>query len=434
MKHLLYACIGTGWLLGAITASPAQTNALAAASGTNEITFAAFLNEVVSANLAYAAQRYNVPIAQAALAAAKVFPNPVLGLNGGRDVTHGGSERMPSSLGAMVAQTIELGGKRKARILVADKNLRATAATLDTFLYNLRADAAAAFIGGVAARQTLEQKRRASRSLDELVTANEQRLRVGDVGETDVTQSRVEALQFQSEVLAAEADTQAALIALSGFLGRDRTQTTLLPIGKLEQPRHPFDLATLVPAALTNRADLLALRHARDAAQSNIKLAKASRIPDVDVGVGVIHNTSSDNSIAPSPSFDSLGLSFSLPLPLFNRRTAEINAARFAFEQAEMNLQAAEQKAEVDLRVAFSRYQIALDRVGRFQSATLAGADKVLEAKRFSYQRGQTTLLDLLTAQRAANEVYLAYYGALGDAATALIEVERAAQLWDLDF
>jgi hypothetical protein len=43
-------------------------------------------------------------------------------------------------------------------------------------------------------------------------------------------------------------------------------------------------------------------------------------------------------------------------------------------------------------------------------------------------------LLDLLQAQRSANEVILSYHDALADAAKALIELERAAQWWDVDF
>lgn len=415
-------------------AVPALAVAVPAGSVTNKLSFTAFLNEVVSANLNYAAQRFNVPIAQAMLDAAKVFPNPTLGLNGARDVTHGDEERMPTTSGFMFTQTIELGGKRGARIMVADLNLRAASATLDDYLRNLRADASAAFVDGLALAKSLEQKRRSARSLDGLVAANEQRLRVGDVGEVDVTQSRVEALQFQSDLLSADADARAALIALSGFLGRDRARTVIVPVGKLDLPPRTFDLDQLLANALTSRADLLALRHARDAAKAGIRLAKTARVPDVDVGVGVTHSASSQNSIAPSPTFNSVGISLSLPLPLWNQHTAEINASRYAAEQAGKMLEAAEQKAEIDVRMAFTRYQLAQERVARFQSDTLAGADKVLAAKRFSYQRGQTTLLDLLAAQRSANDVYLAYYDALSDAAKALIELERSAQLWDVSF
>src|ERR1017187_1368592 len=53
------------------------TNSLPA---TNEITFKQFLNEVAEANLDYAAQRYNVDIAKAAVAIAREFQNPALNL------------------------------------------------------------------------------------------------------------------------------------------------------------------------------------------------------------------------------------------------------------------------------------------------------------------------------------------------------------------
>jgi cobalt-zinc-cadmium efflux system outer membrane protein len=57
----------------------------------------------------------------------------------------------------------------------------------------------------------------------------------------------------------------------------------------------------------------------------------------------------------------------------------------------------------------------------------LKSADELLEAKRFSYQRGAAMLLELLEAQRAANETPQDYEQALADGAKAKIEFERAA-------
>ena len=42
-------------------------------------------------------------------------------------------------------------------------------------------------------------------------------------------QTQVEEQQFQNEVLTAQADADNASIALSGFLGRDRGETVLIP-------------------------------------------------------------------------------------------------------------------------------------------------------------------------------------------------------------
>jgi len=401
---------------------------------TNEITFAEFLNEVAQANLDYAAQRYNMDIARAAVAIAKEFPNPTLNLNGARDLRFHGDQAQTQARGVGIDQTIEYFGKRKWRARVADQAYRAAAATLEDFLRNLKVDASEAYVAALSTQRTVEQQRKAAEYLSQLVVAQQHRLSVGDVGETDVTQSRVDELQFQSDLLNAQNDAQKAQLALCAFLGRQRGQTLLIPRGKLELEPRTLELSKLIVNALLNRPDLIALRHARDSAVSSIEFARANRVPDVDVGVNYTYTTASQNSIDPAPSDSQIALSLSLPLPLWNRQRPEIQTAKYNAEQAEEALQSAELKAEVQLRQSFATYQIMRERVLKFQSELLKGADDVLTAKRFSYEHGQTTLLDLLDAQRDDNDIHQSYNDALADQANALIELERAAGLWDVDF
>ena len=435
---LLLLYVSMGWARATSSTLPGApeslwvvTNSLPA---TNEITFNEFLSEVAKANLDYAAQRYNVSIAQAAIAAAKQFQNPNLQLNGAVDVTHSGSQRMPSTAGAGLTQTIEMGGKRKYRILGARYNYAAAAATLDAFLYNLKLDASAAFADALALSRSADQKRKSAEYLSHLLDTQRERRRAGDLSQADLLQTQVEEQQFQNEVLKAQADAENASLALSSFLGRDRGQTFLIPQGNLEVPPKDFDVSRLLATALKNRADLISLRHARDAAQNNVRLEKANRIPSVDVGVAWTHSTESENSIAPSPEFDSIGLSLSLPLPLWNRNQPAIASAGYSAEQAQKQLEAAELKAEVQVRQSFSAYRNAVERLRHYQSGILKDAEAVLEARRFSYQQGQTPLLELLDAQRTENEVRSGYTDALADHAKALIDLERAAQLSDIHF
>jgi cobalt-zinc-cadmium efflux system outer membrane protein len=193
-------------------------------------------------------------------------------------------------------------------------------------------------------------------------------------------------------------------------------------------------LSQLIANALQNRPDLTALRHARDSAQSGVRLAKASRAPDVDVGVNYTYTTASENDIAPAPSDRMLGVSLSFPLPLWSRNQAEIQTAQFTTAQAEKTLQSAELKAEVQVRQAFTTYQLMQDRVRKFQTELLKGADEVLAAKRFSYEHGNSTLDDLLMAQSADNDVHQAYNAALADAAKARFELDRASGQWSVIF
>jgi cobalt-zinc-cadmium efflux system outer membrane protein len=405
-----------------------------AAPATNEITFDEFLNEVAAANLDYAAQRYNVPIAEAAIAAAREFPNPTVQLNGARDVTHSGDQRLPSTYGASLTQTIELGGKRKYRILGARQNYAAASATLDGFLRNLKLDAAAAFVDALALSRSAEQKRQSAEYLSRLTETQRERFRAGDISRAEMLQTQVEEQQFQNELLSVEGDAANASIGLSGFLGRDRAGVVLIPKGNLEISARDFDVATLIAQALKNRDDLVALRRARDAAESNVGLERANRIPNVDVGGGWTHGTASQNNIAPSPSVDDLGLTFSFPLPLWNRNRAAITSARFTAEQAQKQVEAAELKAEVQIRQNFSAYRNVVEQLHHYQNGILKDADAVLDARRFSYQHGQATLLELLDAERTDNEIRSSYNDVLAGQAKALIELERATQLWDIQF
>jgi len=436
---MIHRLLMTGLLAGLLFLWPqALTAQTAEPLGTTapplSFSFDAFLAEVAQNNLEYAAQRYNVSIAQAQIAKAKVFPNPTLGSGYSRDVSHTSGQELPDSLNVGITQTFLTGGKRRAGIEVAEKNYLAAGATLEDFFRNLRAASANAFIDALAAQLIVEQKRRSSEALDRLVEANEKRFRAGDLAEIDVTQSRVEALQFHSELLAAEANHLTAVIALSQFLGQWRSFATVAPAGRLDVPAKTFVLSELVEDALKRRADVAAAWQSREAARASVQLAKANRIPDVDIGITGQRTGQSTNTISPSPQAYYIGLSLSIPLPIFNTLRAELNMARFTSEQTEKNWQAARLKAEVEIRQAYARYQLATERIAKYKEGVLRDAASVLEAKLYSYRRGQTSLLEVLNAQREENNVHLAYYDTLTEYAKTLVALEQAAGIWDVHF
>jgi cobalt-zinc-cadmium efflux system outer membrane protein len=432
MNRLLMTGLVAGLLfLGPRTLMAQTADSAGAPAPSNPLPFEAFLAEVAQNNLEYAAQRYNVSIAQAQIAKAKVFPNPVLGSGYTGDIS---GNDMPSSFNLGVTQTFLTAGKRRAGIEVAQRNYQVAGATLEDFFRNLRAASANAFIDALATEVIVEQRRRSSEALDKLVEANEKRFRAGDLAEIDVTQSRVEALQIHSELLAAEANHQTAVIALSQFLGQQRASAKVAPAGRLDVPAKTFLLNELVEDALKRRADVVAAWQSQEAARAAVNLARANRFPDLDIGLTWQTTSKSTNKIAPSPQFNSLGLSVSIPLPVFNTFRAELGMARFASEQAEKNWQAARLKAEVEIRQAYARYQLATARVTQYKEGVLRDAASVLEAKLYSYQRGHTSLLEVLNAQREENNVYLAYYDTLTEYAKALVALEQASGIWDVKF
>ena len=409
-------------------------------SATQEITLENYLTEVLDMNLGYAAQRYNLDIAKAEADAMHLWPNPRLGLQANRDLTFHGkkaddgsgrlvSQTMPEPRSIGVSQSFDLSGKRRFRIRTADQSYKAAAASLSDFLLNLRLDAAAAFAEALAARATLEQQRKAVDYMSELVQVQSVRLKNGDISEADYMQSRIEELQLQNDLKEAEAAASTAQYAMCTFIGRESGQTTLIPKGALIPPTQDYQLDMLIPLALSTRADLAAMRHARDSAQNAVRLAKAERFDDVELGIGYTHHPASQNLVGASPRYNELGVGLSTTLPLWSRNQYGIRKAQALYNQSLRQLEAAELKTEVEIRIALTQYQAALKRVRQFQGELLSSAETVLAARRKSYEYGETSLLELLEAQRTANEIRKNYHYAIADAVKLHIEVQRAAAL-----
>jgi len=434
MRRSFFVGLATA-LIWSAPASTAQTPGLP--GKTVEMTLSAYLKAVADSNLGYAAQRYNVSIAQAQLAEARVFlPNPQAQFGYSGDVTRGRprNDRESTIKSGGFSQTIELGGKRGDRMEAARHGLLAASATLDDFWRNLRASAASAFVTARANQMIAERMKQSSASFDRVAEATARRLKEGDVGEVDAVQARVDAFQFRSQYLTAEANAQTAVIGLTQFLGREQAESTIQPKSDLDLPLKSYDLNELMAVALQKRPDVIAARETHDAAVASVRLAKAGRIPDPNIGVSYTRTGSSTNTTAPYDKTDTLGLDLSFELPVFTRHQPEVEAAQFSERQADREYEAALLNAQIEVRQAFAAYQLAAQQVALYRdSGTLRDAETVLKARTFSYEHGDASLLDLLQAQRDLNDVYNNYYGALSGWVLARLALEQAAGIADDD-
>jgi outer membrane protein, heavy metal efflux system len=388
-----------------------------------------FLSQVGSTNLELAAQRLNVPIAEAQVAVAKIFPEPVLSAGvASLDVSKNGS---PTVYDVGLAQTIEIGGKRGGRVEVAQYETSQAKSDLEDFFRTLRANATNDFIDALRSQLVLERKTQTQAAFARLVAVNAERLRAGDIGQVAYLQSRVEAQRFHAEVLAAEGDAENARLQLGLRLGNSGGAIT--PAGSLKIASHAFDTEMLVARARADRPDLQSKRFALEVARAKVKLAHANRWEDVTLNLGYQYSATGTGAFS-QPAFSALNFGFSIPLPFARIYNGEVDGAVAGTTQATLTLRQGELSVEIDVRRAMASYQAAVRRVELFTGGVLSDADKVAEATFYSYQRGGATLLEVLDAQRTVNEVYLDYFDALASHAKALVQVEQSVGLWDIHF
>jgi len=393
------------------------------------MSFEQYLSKVGSANLELAAQKLNVPIAEAQISLARVFPEPVLSAGvGSVDLSNVGS---PISYDVGLSQTIEIGGKRGSRVEVAKAGTSQAMSDLEDFFRTLRSNSTSDYIDALYSRMVLERKRKTQAGFARLVAVNAERLRAGDIGQVAYLQSRVEAQRFVSEVLAAEGTAESARLALGLRLGSSAGAIT--PSGTLDIPSRSFEADKLVLRAQASRPDLASKRYAVEVAEGKVHLAHANRWEDLTLNLGYIYTARGSQAFA-QPPFSALTFGFSIPLPLARIYNGELDAAEAGKAQALLTLRQGELAVEVDVRQALARYTAAVQRVELFTGGVLTDADKVAEATFYSYQRGSATLLEVLDAERTVNEVYLDYFDALSEHAKALVAVEASANLWDVHF
>ena len=124
----------------------------------------------------------------------------------------------------------------------------------------------------------------------------------------------------------------------------------------------------------------------------------------------------------------------SIPLKFSNNRNAGLKIAEMAHSQSQLEYQQVEQSIRAEVMQAYQQYIATQKQVKQFHNGMLTEAKNILDGIIYSYKRGESSILEVLNAQRTYNDVRKDYYQALADNATALIELERKTGIWDISF
>lgn len=424
-RHLAAAC----FLLGTANAAYSQADT---SFQKKTIPYEQYIESVGKHNMAYAAEKFNVPIAEANIESAKIFPDPEL-TTGWFD---NGQRRLNMGYGysAGLGWTLELGGKRKARTDLAKSEHELARRLLQDYFRNLRADATIRYLEAIRNEQLVQVQFDAYDAMNRLAQSDSIRAHAGAISDLDAKQSSLEAGTMQNGVFQAIADWKSSLSQLSLFMGITAPDTLPASTGNLDAFDRDIELAQLIPIALQQRADLAAALQDREVAQKMLALAKASRVIDLGLNGGITYASYVRNAIAPTPSFLQTNLGISIPLKLSNNNNGALKTAYYSTLQSEARYQQALIQVQSEVTQAYFNYQAARQQARQFNTGLRAGAKVILDGKLYSYKRGETSLLEVLNAQRTYNEVQQNYYQTLFNCAAALVELERAAGTWDIHF
>jgi cobalt-zinc-cadmium efflux system outer membrane protein len=291
---------------------------------------------------------------------------------------------------ASISQTLELGGKRPARIAASQAEVQASRQRVSRALADFRFDLATSYAEAEAADRRLQLAREALSLAEE--DARISRAFVQSGREPDLRGIQAEAAVQAArasldEAQAARTTAFAYLTALAG----SPAPITSIPISLLDQP----PLSPSAEQGTTSAPGIMVAQAERDAATRRLSLERRRAVPDVNVSIGFRRFEDSNTSAVVA--------GVSVPLPLFDRNRGNVSAVQAEVTAAEARLRAARLDAEAALRSGTARVAAAETRLVASRGGEQA-AQEAYRLTRIGYESGKLSLAELLVARRALTD------------------------------
>jgi len=366
--------------------------------------------------------------AQGDVVTARLLPNPTLSTSVGNlplGRTNPPGISAGQTVGAQVGLTeeLQLWGRRSARLAAAQGREAATAAERADLDRQLAFAVRTGFVDLLLSDERVRLARQTLDEYAETVRVSEARARAGEISPAELDKIQLEQRTVEhdlADATLAHRQAVAALLPLIGATGGDLTAS-----GDVVAPAVPDDVEDLVAGALNRRPDLVAARHAAEAAEAALRQARAERWPDPTVGLVYTH---SEFQIS-GDLRDQLGATLSLPVPVFDRNQGAIQRAEAEALIAHHDVDKLQLVIPQEVRTAVATYTSATQRVRRFEQGFLAQARSARHAAEVAYREGTAGLLDLLEAERTYVQTLRDHLDARRDAYAAAFDVTRTAAL-----
>jgi outer membrane protein, heavy metal efflux system len=317
---------------------------------------------------------------------------------------------------AGLSYTVEKGGKREKRVVVAKDNTQISAQTVTDNERTLKFQVVQAFINVLLAKSVLVLAKDDLANFSQEVDLNHARLVAGDLAEGDYLKLSIQKLQFEQDVSAAVLGLVQARATLRQLLGYQSVTEDFDVKGTLEHTKPSVTLEDLQKKALDSRPDLLAAHTGVTLANDTVSLAFGNRARD--------WTWSGDYSFQ-SPTQSGAGVAFSMDLPIHDRNQGEIARSQAAVKQSIETEASTKVGVQTDVVNAYYGLKSNEEIVDLYESGYLKQATDSRDISNYAYQRGAASILDLLDAERSYRATQLAYRQAL---AAQMIAVEQINQ------
>lgn len=374
-----------------------------------ELSLAQAIDAAFTRNPDLAAVRQDLGIAEGERQQAGLMPNPELSW----EVED--TRRSTQTTTVMLSQALELGGKRGARIDVAERGQDTARLELERQTNELRATVIQAFYAAARAQTAVELAEQSQQLAERGLRVADGRVRAGQVSPIEATRAQVQLAETELQVRKArtlQADSQRQLARVTGAAESELQRLTFADLAPQPAPA----AATLL--ALLNQAPAMRLAEAQiQQREASLGSERAQRIPNLTVSVGSQYSREERERI------NVVGLS--MPLPLFDRNQGNVLAASRRADQARDLRNAVELDLRTQTRSALDQWSNTANEVKSFTQVILPAAQQAVDTATRGFEVGKFGFIYVLDAQRTLIDARSRYLEALATGTEAQVAIER---------
>lgn len=320
---------------------------------------------------------------------------------------------------ALINQPLDILGKRKRRIAVADESISGARAEYQTARWQLVQRVKFAYWAARGAQEVRDSFRRSVENFQQIVAFHSALLSAGAIPEQDFLRVRLEAERIRLSADLASLDASETTVTLLRQMGQ-----TNFPAVTLTEPLEP--VAAIVPMpleqVLAQRADVQSARAALRHADANAKLQEVAARPDLNLTYGYKRTELPDALTGVNTALASLRIT----LPLTDRNQGNRAAAEAEIRRQRQLVAAAESDARAEYYAAVQEYTFRRDEFLNTLEPLREHAAEISRIAAAAYAEGGTDLLRLLDSERVRLEADLARTRGLVEYRQSIARLEAA--------
>ncbi len=345
---------------------------------------------------------------------ARAYPNPTLGLQGGRGQILDPTGRTMFERYISLSQPLEWPGMRAARQEAAKAGAGSAQAGFALTQVNVKARVKQIFYELLLAQTIADLASRLLMTVTDFEGAVKRRVEAGEAPPFEEVKVKVELLQAQKQMEQTQGKVRITKVALDQLTAGNLGEGFAIQ-GDFETTNNALDESHLIEAAFEHHPEIKKFQQLIDVAHAQYDQERQARVPNVTISGSYQRDAGREGFVG--------GLS--IPLPLWDQRQGDMAKALGIRRQSEAHLE----QAKISLKRGITEHvqisRTASTQINTFEQGLLKQAKEAVRIARTSFKFGEAGLLDVLDAQRVLWQTFEGYAHARFELAIALTELER---------